>query len=294
MTKTILIFGATGQQGGSVIRHLLKSDLDIKIRALTRHKDSEESKCLKEKCQNVELVEGDMCGTLDDAIFRGVDCVFLLTDSWDKSQRGGHECEVGRSVVDRIANAGINHVIFSTLPNVEKLSGGKYNVPMFTNKALIEEYIRSKNFKICNFIAPAFYYQNFQTWFVPRQGKDGNLTVTMPKTESLTAVDVDDVGVVVTKLMKCPEKHNNEVIPLQGQHAEPLLFIKGLEKKLGKPVKLNLVSGDEFLKMDIIEGDTECAKHLVHMFGWFNEYTYFGPKIDRDAGKQLHKFKTFE
>jgi len=289
MTKTILVFGATGCQGGSVVKHLLKSNMDIKIRALTRHKDAEEARCLKEKCPNVELVEGDMCGTLDDAIFRGVDCCFLLTDSWDQSQKGSRECEVGKSVVDRIVNAGINHIIFSTLPNVEKLSGGKYNVPMFTNKALIEEYIRSKNFKICNFVSPAFYYQNFQTWFAPQQSKDGNLTITMPHTETLTAVDVDDVGAVVVKILQNPEKLNNQIIPLQGQHGEPLLFVKGLEKKLGKPVKLNLVSGDEFLKMGI-----EGGKDLVQMFGWFNEYTYFGTKIDRDCGKQLHQFKDFE
>jgi len=288
MTKTILVFGATGCQGGSVIRHLLKENMDINIRAVTRHKDSSEAKQLQQQGKNIEVVEGDMCGTLDDSIFKGVDCCFLLTDSWDESQRNS-EYKVGKCVVDRLINAKINHIIFSTLPNVEKESGGKYNVPMFTNKALIEDYIRSKNFKICNFVSPAFYYQNFQTWFLPKQSKDGKLTITMPRTETLTAVDVNDVGAVVAKLLKNPEQYNNQVIPLQGQHGDPRLFVKGLEKKLGKPVELKLVSDQEFLEMGIDGG-----KELCQMFGWFNEHTYFGSKIDRESGKKLHSFKGFE
>jgi len=283
---TVLVFGATGLQGGSVIRHLLKHCPSVRIRAVTRDPGSEAARSLS-SCDRVQVVKADITGDLPENILKGVDTCFLVTDSYDPSLSGTKEVEHGKRVVDILSKAGISNLIFSTLPNVEKESKGKIRVPMFTNKALIEEHIRSKNFKNTVFLVPAFYYQNFQTMFPPRKDEKGNLTITLPETSRLCGVDIDELGIIVVNLLRNIEKYNGRVLCLCGQNTSPKEYIQLLEKKLGKTVHLNLLSHDEYAKRT-------GSRDLAEMFRWFNEFTYFGKTLECESGKELHHFRDFK
>src|SRR5258707_15198774 len=123
--KLIAVIGATGQQGGGVLRALQASG-QFKVRALTR--DPDQHRELAE-----EVVEADLNRpeTLA-AAFKGAHGVFLVTTS---SLEGTDERKQGAAAVQAAKDAGVKHVVWSTLPDVEAISGGKFNVPHFTSKA---------------------------------------------------------------------------------------------------------------------------------------------------------------
>ncbi len=140
--KKILVTGATGAQGGSVADFLLKSG-NYSVRALTRDAGSEKALNLKDK--GAEIAEGNMedVNSLMDAM---KDCygVFGVTSFWEHFQK---EFEHGKNLVDAVSKSNIEHFVFSTLPNVKKISDDKYEAPHLDLKAELEEYSKSKDLK---------------------------------------------------------------------------------------------------------------------------------------------------
>src|SRR5881409_2849585 len=130
--KLIAVVGATGQQGGGVVR-ALQAGGQFKVRALTRNPD-------KHRDLADEVVEADLNRpeTLA-AAFKGAYGVFLVTTS---SLEGTDERKQGAAAVQAPKDAGVKHVVWSTLPDVEAISGGKFNVPHFTSKAKVDPIVK--------------------------------------------------------------------------------------------------------------------------------------------------------
>src|SRR3984893_19070457 len=126
--KVIAVIGATGQ-GGAVVR-ALQANGQFKARALTRNPD-------KHRELAEELVEADLDKpeTLK-AAFEGAHGVFLVTNFW--AHGGTDELTQATAAIRVAKDAGVKHFIWSTLPNVEAISGGKFKVPHFTGKAKID------------------------------------------------------------------------------------------------------------------------------------------------------------
>jgi uncharacterized protein YbjT (DUF2867 family) len=132
--RTILVTGATGAQGGSVVRHLLERG-SYAVRALTRNPDSEGARALAK--QGVEVVAGDLDHA--DSLRAALDgCygAFGVTNFWEHFDG---EAQQGRNLVDAVADAGIRHFVFSTLPNVKQLTDGEIEVPHFDIKGEMED-----------------------------------------------------------------------------------------------------------------------------------------------------------
>jgi uncharacterized protein YbjT (DUF2867 family) len=281
--KLICVFGATGQQGGSVVRALLK-DGTFAVRGVTRKPTSPQSMELKK--QGVDMVECDVTGSVDGiaGAMKGCYGAFLMTNFWDPSQMQVEE-EVGEKLVDAARKAAVKHIVWSTLANVKKLSNGKYHVPHFTSKAEVEEYIRdmqakSKPFESVSFVAPAFYYQNFEN-FVPPKKEGDTLVFTLPKVKTLIAFDVNETGLAVVSCFKNPSKYHMKRIDFYGEMAPPEHYIKTYEKVTGKKTRLNMLTNEEFAKLP-----SPGAKELAEMFGWFDEFTYYGHTGDPKSGQE--------
>ena len=135
--KVIAVRGATGQQGGGVVR-ALKASGQFKVRALTRNPG-------KHRQLADEVVEADLDRpeTLK-AAFEGAHGVFLVTNFWEP---GTDELKQATAAVRAAKDAGVKHLIWSTLPNVEAISGGKLHVPHFTGKAKIDQIVRQAAFE---------------------------------------------------------------------------------------------------------------------------------------------------
>src|SRR5258708_37466654 len=126
--KLIAVVGATGQQGGAVVR-ALQANKQFKVRALTRNP-------AKHSELGDEVVQADLTSpeTLK-AAFEGAHGVFLVTNIWEE---GTDEIKQATAAARAAKDAGVQHFIWSTLPDVEAISGGKFHVPHFTGKAKVD------------------------------------------------------------------------------------------------------------------------------------------------------------
>jgi len=292
MSKLITVFGATGAQGGSVVDQLLKEG-GWKIRAITRNLDSDKAKSLRER--GVEVVKGDVNEADLQPLFKDAYATFVVTNFWDPASMG-KETEQGKKLVDAAHKAGVQHYIWSTLPNVHRLSKGKYHVPHFTDKAVVDEYIEGLQksstpaFKYATFFGAGFYYQNFYSFFAPKKEGD-TYTITFPETSSVTMFDVDDTGVIVSAILKDPVGKNGKYIAGAAFHDSIQKILEVLKRAtgLGDKLKFNIVPRETFAKFGFPGAD-----ELAQMFGWFNEFTLFGYEVDRNSGQQLVSLKTFD
>src|SRR6267142_3801860 len=133
MAKSIVsVIGGTGLQGAGVVNALLAQG-EFKVRVASRNPASAAARALS--ARDVEVVHADLLdpGSLR-AAFEGAYGAFVVTNFWDPTQMP-RETEIGIAVVKEARAAGVQHMIWSTLPDAEKLSGGGLKLPHFTGKA---------------------------------------------------------------------------------------------------------------------------------------------------------------
>jgi len=287
----IVVFGATGSQGGSVIEFLLK-DGHYDIRGVTRDANSHKAKELAKK--GVQMVEANVADLTTFAKGRGVfdNCygAFIVTNFWDPSSMG-KELEQGKALVDAALACHVTHLQYSSLPHVEREGKGKFNVPHFTDKAKVEEYIRTKDFEYTTFPQPAFYFQNFQSFFPPKKESNGELVFSLPATTSITAFDVRDTGGVVVAAFNHPHRWGcGAVIPIAGEHLTPQEIVDDFNYVNKTKAKMQLVPRDKWAA-----SSAPAAHEMADMFGWFDNHTYYGHTGKREDGiRAFPEMKTFK
>ncbi|KAJ7716319.1 hypothetical protein B0H14DRAFT_2412923 [Mycena olivaceomarginata] len=145
-SRIVSVFGATGTQGNAIIHALLK-DGTFTPRAIVRNPDSDAVHKLK--AQGVEIVKGDALkkDSLVDAL-RGSEAVFGVCDrSYSPAQdrrRGSRRTSLGKEHRRAAKEVGVKFFIWSSVPSVKKISGGKYsNVIHYEQKVAVEEYLQA-------------------------------------------------------------------------------------------------------------------------------------------------------
>jgi len=207
---TILVTGATGGQGGSVARHLLKAG--FQVRALTRNPDSDKANALADA--GAQVVAGDLAdrASLDRAL-KDCDGVFGVTNFWEHFTT---EEEHGTNLIEAVADARTGFFIFSSLPNAYELSGHELPVPHFDIKAKLEQRARQSDVPTA-FVNVAFYYENFLAFFPPQRQDDGSYALGFPQGDTpLAAVSVDDLGGVVVPMFENAEAYVGKVVGVVG------------------------------------------------------------------------------
>jgi len=255
------------------------------VRVLSRNPDSDKSKELKSK--GVQVLKGDM-SNVDDlrAAAKGVDAIFAVTSFWDPASMF-KEAEIGKKIVDVAAEVKVKKFIFSTLPNVSTITKNKWHVPHFTDKAVVDDYARSKSLPIVS-VVPPFYYQNFTSFFPPKfEGQTAVFSLPMPENCYLTAYDVDETGEWVLNVLKNWDQWKGKTVPMVGEHKHPQEFVEAFSKATNQPAKYVPVTVEQFGSYGF-----PGAKELADMFGYFNEYTYNGPNIDLSLSKKVHSNAT--
>ncbi|KAK7408689.1 hypothetical protein QQX98_009157 [Neonectria punicea] len=164
-TKLITIYGATGAQGGSVARSLLRDQSGLfKIRAISRNPASEAARTLA--AAGVEVVKADGFNQKElAAAFEGSWGVFANTNSDDPSvgqKDGPSETDVGKGLVDAAVEAGVKHFVYSGLTSASIVTKGEIPVECFDEKHAIAVYARSKYaFSSVVVVSPGWYMENF-------------------------------------------------------------------------------------------------------------------------------------
>src|SRR5215469_15478228 len=130
----VLVAGATGRQGGAVVRHMLLKGW--KLRALTRNPKSYAAQQLADK--GVELVQGDLDdpASLERAA-RGVYGIYSVQDFWTVGAR--REVQQGKNLAEVAKKVGVEHFVYSSVGGAERNSG----ITHFETKWAVEKHIRS-------------------------------------------------------------------------------------------------------------------------------------------------------
>lgn len=257
--NTILVFGATGAQGGSVARNLLSRG-KFNVRVITRKPDSDAANALR--ALGAEIVPGDLDDPASlDAALEGVYGVFGVTNFWEHFDK---EEIHGRNLVNTVAKAGVKHFIFSTLPHIAKATGGALKSPHFDLKAEHEDLARELGIP-STFVHVPFYYENFLAFFPPRPAGDGTYAFGFPQGETpLAAISVEDVGKLVAPMFEDPAKYIGKVVKLAGDEIPPAQYADAMSRATGKTVKYNYVPRETFAALGF-----PGAEDLADMFEYY-------------------------
>ncbi|KAK2774091.1 hypothetical protein FQN53_003762 [Emmonsiellopsis sp. PD_33] len=225
--KTIAVYGATGNQGGSVAKSLLGNKNEFGVRAITRNPDSERSKALAGLGGTVVKADGFNKEEMTEA-FRGAWGAFVNINSDDKvfiDPNGPTEFDLGKILVDSAIEAGVQHLVFSSGPPCTEMTEGKVRMKAMDMKNKIENYVRSlAKFSTAAFICPGWYLQNFLSkevapifgGFPHAADPEGYLTFNVPlwggKEDVPWLSITDDFGDIIQGLFLEPEKWNGSVI----------------------------------------------------------------------------------
>ncbi|KAJ1665416.1 hypothetical protein IW140_003385 [Coemansia sp. RSA 1813] len=289
MTQTVAILGATGNQGGSVLRALHATG-KYKLIAVTRDTSSASSTKLKSKYPDVKLVEANLndVESLKKA-FEGVDVVFGVTLFWqpdimDQVAAGNVDAEFnqGKNVADAAIAVSVKDIIFSTSYSMSELTGGKYTKAIhFDGKYKIEKYIRSKAAEIRGaFIQLGSYMENFVNF--SRVSSEDNETIefTFPAkpTAKLPLVDTaNDTGGVVSHMLDHFDDFVGKTVEVSGGYYEAQEIARAFTEVTGKPARYVQTPFDAFNSV-IME----------QMFRGMDEFGYFGWKTDfLELNKQM-------
>jgi uncharacterized protein YbjT (DUF2867 family) len=285
--KLIAVIGATGQQGGAVVR-ALQAQGQFKVRALTRNPG-------KHRGLADEVVEADLNRpeTLK-AAFEGAHGVFLVTNFWEE---GTDELKQATAAVRAAKDAGVKHFVWSTLPDVEAISGGKFDLPHFTGKAKIDRIVREAGFVNYTFVIAPFFYQNLVGALAPQKQADGSLGWALPIDPTVRSIhmgDINELGNIVAGAFAHPEQAGNgEYLPLVGDFMSFNEIIDTLNRQ-GHEFSFKQVPKEVFAAS--FPGATEVAE----TFSYFEAHTYLGSNsydqialANKIAGRQPSEFSTW-
>jgi len=285
--KLIAVVGATGQQGGAVVR-ALQANKQFKVRALTRNP-------AKHSELGDEVVQADLTSpeTLT-AAFAGAHGVFLVTNF---GEEGTDEVEQATAAIRAAKDAGIKHFVWSTLPDVEAISGGKFNVPHFTGKAKVDRIVKEAGFANHTFVIAPFYYQNLIGVLAPQKQADGSVSWALPLDPTVRGIhmgDIAELGDIVAGAFAHPDQvGHGEYLPLAGDFMSFGEIVDTLNRQ-----------GHNFsytqVPKEVFAGLFPGAAEIAEMFDYFQAHTYLGSDsrdqialANKIAGRQPTKFSAW-
>jgi uncharacterized protein YbjT (DUF2867 family) len=274
--QIIAVMGATGTQGGGVVEELLARQ-QFAVRVLTRNPNSDKAKALQAK--GCEVVQGDFTKpeTLEPA-FQNAYGAFVVTNFWDPGTMASETAQ-GALAVKAAKTAGVQHLVWSTLPNCQKISKGKYEVIHFTGKALVDAEVKAAAFPYYTFVEAPMYFQNFVGMMAPQPMEDGGNGWTMPMNPTAKVLHIGDpveMGKLAARVFEHPDTVG------AGQYLAQASALTSWQEMIdtlnaqGHHFRFKQVPNDVFDAFPF-----PWAAELREMMNYFEDYTYFGPEAER-------------
>ncbi len=253
--KDILVVGATGTQGGSVARALLRRD-GFTVHALTREPSKEAAQELERAGANT--VQGDLedRGEIEENL-EGIDAVFGVTDFWEHGY--DDEVEQGTNLAEAVASSNVEHLVFSSVGSAHRETG----IAHFDSKLEIEERISELGIP-CTIFRPVYFMQNFEA--MQEQILDGTLSMALEPGRALQMLDIEDYGELVAEAFQDPDRYLGMELEVASDEMTLESAAARFSDIMGMQVRANRLTLDE-LK------DAMGEEYEV-MFRWFNEEGY--------------------
>lgn len=223
-SKTILVIGATGQQGGAVAKQLVENGWIV--RALVRNPNKPAAQLLQK--QGVEIIQGDLDkpATVLAAMKNtyGVFSVQAL-DINDLEK----EVRYGKTIADCAKQVKVSHFVYSSAAGADRNTG----IKSFENKGKIEQYIHALNLP-ATVLRPVMFMDNFS--FILHQA-NGQIDLPYMGTpeKKIQMIAVHDIGVFTRKVFENPDQYIGNSLEIAGDELTIIQITEIISKKFGIP-----------------------------------------------------------
>ena len=299
--RTIVVFGATGAQGGGLARAILRDpENGYHVRAITRDVHSGQAKELA--ALGAEVMAGDI--DREDSLkraFDGAQAAYCVTFFWAHFSPEREIAEV--AAMARAAKAaGVEHLIWSTLEDTRKwvplnddrmpTLHGKYKVPHFDAKGQSDHYFSDAGVPT-TFLLTSFYWDNFISFGMgPQKGPDGRLAITFPLGDKkMPGIAAEDIGACAYGILKRGAELIGKRVGIAGEHLTGAQMAAGFSKALDREVVYNDVPPEVYRKFGFPGADD-----LGNMFQFKRDFeSYFCGARDLAFSRDLHPgLQTFD
>lgn len=275
--KIIAVVGATGAQGGGLVRAILEDkNGPFTARAITRDVGSEKAKALAEA--GAEVVKGDIdnAKSLTKA-FEDAHGAFCVTFYW-AHMKPEKELTHARNMAQAAKDAKVEHVIWSTLEDTRQsipLSDdrmptlmGKYKVPHLDAKGEANAFFTELGVPT-TFLVTSFYWDNLIHFGMgPKKGADGKLAITMPMgKKKLAGIAAEDIGKSAYRIFEEGDEWIGKTVGISGGHLTGAQMAKSLTKALGQEIRYNEITPADFRALGFPGSDD-----LGNMFQFFRDF----------------------
>ncbi len=254
--KIIAVVGATGAQGGGLVRAILADRAGgFAARAITRKPDSDKARALAAAGAEVVAADLDDEASLARA-FGGAHGAFCVTNFWEHFSPEKEQAQA-RNMAAAAKAAGVKHVIWSTLEDTRRWIPldddrmptlmGRYKVPHFDGKGEADAFFTAAGVPT-TFLLTSFYWDNLIHFGSgPTPAGDGRLAFTLPTGDApLPGIAVEDIGKCALAIFRRGAETVGRRIGIAGEHLTGAQMAAALSRALGREVFHNAATPEQY------------------------------------------------
>ena len=292
--KIIAVVGATGAQGGGLVRAILAdAGGEFAARAITRNVDSEKARALQTQGAEVVHADADDLESLVRAL-EGAYGAFFVTNFWEHLSPE-RELQQARNLAQAAARAGVRHAVWSTLEDTRDhvpldddrmpTLMGRYKVPHFDAKGEADAAFREAGVPT-TFLRTTFYWDNFLYFGMDlRRGEDGVLTLALPMGDKrLAGIAAEDIGAAAYGIFKAGPTLAGQYVGIAGDHRTGAEMAAAIGRARGEEVRYQDVPVEVFRSLGF-----PGAEDLGNMFQFYQEFeSHFAATRSVERTRELH------
>jgi uncharacterized protein YbjT (DUF2867 family) len=301
--KVIAVVGATGAQGGGLVRAILRDSASaFSVRALTRDPRTRRATELKDAGAAVVAADLDDPASVQKA-FEGAYAAFCVTFFWAHLSPE-KEIAQARTMADAARDCGVRHVIWSTLEDTRRwvpLSDnrmptlmGRFKVPHFDAKGEADRLFIDRGVPT-TFLLTSFYWENLIAFGMgPRKARDGTPEITFPMGHAkLPGIAVEDIGGCAYGIFKARDSFRGKRVGIAGEHLTGFELAASLSRGLGQEIRYHDMSLPDYRRLPLVG-----AAELANMFQFKRDFqeVFCGARSveqSRALHPSLHTFETW-
>ena len=253
---SVLVTGATGQQGGALARVLL--DKGHQVRAFVRKPNSPEAKELERL--GARLAEGNLeeASTIEDAA-KGMDAVFIVATPFEAGMEA--ETRHGIAAAEAAKAAGVGHLVYSSVANADKDTG----IPHFESKRKVEEHIEGLGVPY-TIVAPVYFMDNLLApWTLP-QLKEGRLPMALPSSRPLQQIALSDIAAFTGVVLENREEFVGRRLDIASDELAGEEMAEVLTRVTGREI--------HYVELPLEQVRQAMGEDGARMFEWFDQVGY--------------------
>lgn len=299
--KIIAVVGATGAQGGGLVRAIVSdASSGFAARAITRDVTSDTAKELAKLGAEVVATDVFDLESLKKA-FQGAYGAFCVTFFWAHFSPE-KEFAQAKAMATAAKHAGLKHVIWSTLEDTRKwvpLSDsrmptlmGKYKVPHLDAKGEADQVFTELGVPT-TFLLTSFYWENLIYFGMgPKKGPDGKLAITYPMGDKkLPGIAAEDIGKCALGIFKKGREFIGKTVGVAGEHLTGAQMAAALTKAMNQEVRYNDVPPEVYRSFGF-----PGAEDLGNMFQFKRDFQQVfcgarNPDVARGLNPSLQNFE---